>query len=234
MCKTVLQSRPVSSNLIPFFPDHFSFFASPSFVRYSSLPSPLSRTFSIFLSHSDRFPSLLFPSLHPTKVNGQLSQTCYLRALDACYERLSEKKTKQKQATQHALSDKNTLVGNGQSNGNLSKAEGGTEPSPSPSPLVLADVDHVVCHSPYNKLVQKSFARMFFADSRRLKRAGKSLREEGAQKALERWLDVPAEVKYWLVTKRVLFLCGTRVLAHGQTSIRLLFAFLRIRNVLLG
>lgn len=53
-----------------------------------------------------------------------------------------------------------------------------------------------MCHSPYNKLVQKSFARMFFADSRRLKRAGKPLGEKGAQEALERWLDIPAEVKY--------------------------------------
>lgn len=60
-------------------------------------------------------------------------------------------------------------------------------------PFVLSDVEHVLCHSPYNKLVQKSFARMAFSDSRRLREQGKPL-GEGQEEALGKWLDVPAEV----------------------------------------
>ncbi|CAN0212694.1 unnamed protein product, partial [Hapterophycus canaliculatus] len=73
------------------------------------------------------------------RVNGQLSQTCYLRALDSCYDRLAAKKTAE-------------------------RAVGGTQKE---GPFVLRDVEHVLCHSPYNKLVQKSFARMAFSDARR-------------------------------------------------------------------
>ena len=77
------------------------------------------------------------------------------------------------------------------------------------APFVLGDVEHVLCHSPYNKLVQKSFARMVFADAKRLKAAGKPL-GEGEEEALGRWLDVPAEVKcrfrFWFWVRR-LFVC---------------------------
>ncbi|KAH7404783.1 hypothetical protein KP509_15G042500 [Ceratopteris richardii] len=62
-------------------------------------------------------------------VDGKLSQTCYLKALDLCYGRLCEK---------------------------FEKAEG--------KQFSLAEVDSVVCHSPYNKLVQKSFARLVYND----------------------------------------------------------------------
>eukprot|EP01018_Ginkgo_biloba_P041180 Gb_39796 [translate_table: standard] len=57
-------------------------------------------------------------------VDGMLSQKCYLMALDACYKRFCDKA------------------------GSFS----------------LADADYLVFHSPYNKLVQKSFARLLFDD----------------------------------------------------------------------
>lgn len=108
------------------------------------------------------------------KVNGQLSQTCYLRALDSCYNRLAAKKTA---AAKAAAANAEEGLGGG----------GGR-------PFVLSDAEHVLCHSPYNKLVQKSFARMAFSDARRLKGEGKAL-GEGQEEALGKWLDVPAEVR---------------------------------------
>ncbi|XP_068669773.1 hydroxymethylglutaryl-CoA synthase-like [Aristolochia californica] len=62
-------------------------------------------------------------------VDGKLSQTCYLMALDSCYNRFCSK---------------------------FEKFEG--------RKFSLADADYFVFHSPYNKLVQKSFARLYFND----------------------------------------------------------------------
>lgn len=106
------------------------------------------------------------PLSRRVKVNGQLSQTCYLRALDSCYDRLAAKKTKQGAA---AVDGKDR-------------------------PFALGDVENVLCHSPYNKLVQKSFARMAFSDARRLRKGGFSL-GEGQEEALGKWLDVPVDVR---------------------------------------
>ncbi|XP_024374898.1 hydroxymethylglutaryl-CoA synthase [Physcomitrium patens] len=62
-------------------------------------------------------------------VDGKLSQTCYLQALDSCYRRFCEKYEKH-----------------------------------SGKPFTLSDASYVVCHAPYNKLVQKSFARLVYND----------------------------------------------------------------------
>ncbi|XP_078440515.1 hydroxymethylglutaryl-CoA synthase / HMG-CoA synthase / 3-hydroxy-3-methylglutaryl coenzyme A synthase [Wolffia australiana] len=62
-------------------------------------------------------------------VDGKLSQTCYLMALDLCYKRFCSK---------------------------FEKFEG--------KEFSLSAADYVVFHSPYNKLVQKSFARLYFND----------------------------------------------------------------------
>ncbi|KAK4726359.1 hypothetical protein R3W88_031276 [Solanum pinnatisectum] len=62
-------------------------------------------------------------------VDGKLSQTCYLVALDSCYKILCNKYEK--------------LEGN---------------------QFSIADAAYFVFHSPYNKLVQKSFARLVFND----------------------------------------------------------------------
>jgi hydroxymethylglutaryl-CoA synthase len=62
-------------------------------------------------------------------VDGKLSQTCYLMAVDACYKQFCHK---------------------------YEKIEG--------KPFSLSDADYVVFHSPYNKLVQKSFARLAYND----------------------------------------------------------------------
>jgi len=62
------------------------------------------------------------------EVNGPLSQSCYLKALDDCYGRFKLKN---------------------QSNGRQVSVE---------------STDYFLFHSPYNKLVQKSFARMIYHD----------------------------------------------------------------------
>lgn len=62
-------------------------------------------------------------------VDGKLSQTCYLMALDLCYKRYCSK---------------------------YEKFEG--------KQFSIANADYFVFHSPYNKLVQKSFARLYFND----------------------------------------------------------------------
>nr|APU50934.1 3-hydroxy-3-methylglutaryl coenzyme A synthase [Phlomoides umbrosa] len=62
-------------------------------------------------------------------VDGKLSQTCYLVALDLCYKRFCSK---------------------------YEKLEG--------KQFSMDDADYFVFHSPYNKLVQKSYARLTFND----------------------------------------------------------------------
>ncbi|KAI5064236.1 hypothetical protein GOP47_0020906 [Adiantum capillus-veneris] len=90
-------------------------------------------------------------------VDGKLSQTCYLKALDICYGRLCEK---------------------------FEKAEG--------KPFSLSEADFVVCHSPYNKLVQKSFGRLVYNDF--LRQA--SYLEATALAALEPFRNVGMEESY--------------------------------------
>lgn len=63
------------------------------------------------------------------EVNGALSQTCYLRALDTCYRGFQKKVSKVRKESVNSKTIQNFLF-----------------------------------HSPYNKLVQKSFARIIFSD----------------------------------------------------------------------
>uniref|UniRef100_A0ACD5WFQ3 Uncharacterized protein n=1 Tax=Avena sativa TaxID=4498 RepID=A0ACD5WFQ3_AVESA len=62
-------------------------------------------------------------------VDGKLSQTCYLMALDSCYNTFCKR---------------------------YEKIEG--------KKFSIVDADSFVFHSPYNKLVQKSFARLYYND----------------------------------------------------------------------
>ncbi|KAL6349412.1 hypothetical protein AAG906_034069 [Vitis piasezkii] len=80
------------------------------------------------MSHAYDFYKPNLASEYPV-VDGKLSQTCYLMALDSCYKLLCSK---------------------------YEKLEG--------KQFSIADADYFVFHSPYNKLVQKSFARLVFND----------------------------------------------------------------------
>ena len=88
------------------------------------------------------------------EVNGALSQTCYLQALDDCYTRFIVK--------QKAIRDKNCSV---------------------------SSTDHFLFHSPYNKLVQKSFARLAYLDIA----AGRLADTKGDY---AKWLDLPLDETY--------------------------------------
>lgn len=82
---------------------------------------------------------------YPT-VDGALSQVCYYRALEDVYERFADKMEKS--------------GGGGTGNAAYSSSRS--------SAAFDADTpDYFVFHAPYNKLVQKSFARLFLIDARR-------------------------------------------------------------------
>lgn len=84
-------------------------------------------------------------------VDGKLSQTCYIKAVDDCY-------------TGHL--DKMVATGA------LTAGHGARKSLPYPFPTVDTAFDHTLFHSPYNKLVQQSFRRMLFNDARRFIAAG--------------------------------------------------------------
>lgn len=87
------------------------------------------------------------------EVNGALSQTCYLRALDDCYTRFAEK----------AKTIRNKAIS-------------------------VSSTDHFLFHSPYNKLVQKSFARLVYQDMMRGVEADTS--------SIAAWLQTPTTETY--------------------------------------
>ncbi|KAF8032947.1 hypothetical protein BT93_D1743 [Corymbia citriodora subsp. variegata] len=80
------------------------------------------------MSHAYDFYKPNLASEYPV-VDGKLSQTCYLMALDSCYKQFCHK---------------------------YEKFQG--------KQFSLSDADYIVFHSPYNKLVQKSFSRLLFND----------------------------------------------------------------------
>ncbi|XP_031097897.1 hydroxymethylglutaryl-CoA synthase-like [Ipomoea triloba] len=80
------------------------------------------------MAHVYDFYKPILDSEYPV-VDGKLSQTCYLMALDSCYKNLCQKYE--------------TLEG---------------------KPFSVDEASYFVFHSPYNKLVQKSFARLIFND----------------------------------------------------------------------
>ncbi|KAF5205826.1 Hydroxymethylglutaryl-coa synthase [Thalictrum thalictroides] len=90
-------------------------------------------------------------------VDGKLSQTCYLMALDSCYKRFCAK---------------------------FEKLQG--------DQFSMSDADYFVFHSPYNKLVQKSFARLYFMDFLR----NASSIEEAAKEKLAPFSSLTGDESY--------------------------------------
>ncbi|KAM0913293.1 hypothetical protein ACQ4PT_012242 [Festuca glaucescens] len=90
-------------------------------------------------------------------VDGKLSQTCYLMALDSCYKQYCAKYKK--------------LVG---------------------EQFSISDADYCVFHSPYNKLVQKSFARLYFNDFMR----NRSSVDNAAKEKLQPFVNLTSEESY--------------------------------------
>ena len=109
-------------------------------------------------------------------VDGARSVAAYLKGLDACWAALCDKADARLAAASAAEEGERNGENQGKSD------EGGRrqsqkKPSPSPRPpFSLSDVDHVVMHAPYGKLLRKGFARMAVADERR-----RRAREEGGE-----------------------------------------------------
>jgi len=80
---------------------------------------------------------------YPT-VDGALSQVCYYRALEDCYCRFADK-----------IDDIDT------------KGKSSDDDLKKRYPFNAESSDYFIFHAPYNKLVQKSYARLFFLDARR-------------------------------------------------------------------
>ena len=125
---------------------------------------------------------------YPT-VNGALSQVCYYRALEGCYSRFLDKIEK-------------TVEGKTSSKNNYAD-----------SCFTAESPDYFVFHAPYNKLVQKSYARLWLMDARRKYEKEASKREESksinqdeekkddsskceSQNELLDWLTKPIEETY--------------------------------------
>ena len=81
-------------------------------------------------------------------VDGALSQVCYIKAVDDCYNGTLDK---------------------------LEKKGAGASGTRGTHLNVETAFDYMAFHSPYNKLVQQSFRRLLFNDARRLKAAGMAL-----------------------------------------------------------
>ncbi|KIM34331.1 hypothetical protein M408DRAFT_325760 [Serendipita vermifera MAFF 305830] len=104
-----------------------------------------------FMSHTYDFFKPNLSSEYPV-VDGPLSISTYLIALDNAYSRYREKYAKRA-----ALANGHTNGVNGHANG----ANGHAEPKGKPS---LSDFDYMVYHSPYGKLVAKSHGRVMYND----------------------------------------------------------------------
>ncbi|XP_058085165.1 hydroxymethylglutaryl-CoA synthase-like [Magnolia sinica] len=108
------------------------------------------------MAHAYDFYKPNLASEYPV-VDGKLSQTCYLMALDSCYQCFCSK---------------------------FEKLEG--------KQFAISDADYFVFHSPYNKLVQKSFARLYFNDFLR----NASSVEKDAREKLEPFSTLSGDESY--------------------------------------
>ena len=98
---------------------------------------------------------------------GALSQVCYYQAIEDVYERLAQ---------------------------NIKKSKGENE---SDATFFDAETpDFWVFHSPYNKLVQKSYGRLFLIDARRRHEQGDEKKKSNGCDTLAEWLTKPIEETY--------------------------------------
>lgn len=105
-------------------------------------------------------PSML--SEYPM-VDGKLSQSCYLKAVDDCYTGHMEKLVKSGAVHSGAFAHRKL---------------------PHAIPTVDTAYDYLLFHSPYNKLVQQSYKRMLYNDARRFLAAGLPLPARKSSKSL--------------------------------------------------
>jgi hydroxymethylglutaryl-CoA synthase len=102
---------------------------------------------------------------YPT-VDGKLSQVCYYQALEDVYGRFCQKLEQTSKARAAAAAAAN------KSSGSMWSSSPRTSPKTTvtamtPMTYDAESHDYFVFHAPYNKLVQKSYGRLFFLDARR-------------------------------------------------------------------
>jgi len=101
---------------------------------------------------------------YPT-VDGALSQTCYYRALEDVYNRFADK-IDNNTTTSSSKKEKNWDASQ-QSKSNSTKNNNDNDNKIKKKKFDAESADYFVFHSPYNKLVQKSYARLYLLDARR-------------------------------------------------------------------
>ncbi|KAL4363328.1 hypothetical protein GQ457_04G037830 [Hibiscus cannabinus] len=112
------------------------------------------------MSHAYDFYKPNLTSEYPV-VDGRLSQTCYLMALDSCYKSFCHKYVRTE--VQETVSIFLYNYGS-QFSPNVASTFGYRYERLEGKQFSLSDADYFIFHSPYNKLVQKSFARLLFND----------------------------------------------------------------------
>lgn len=117
---------------------------------------------------------------YPT-VNGALSQLCYYKALEDCYSRFADKMDKR--FMNSIISDRHD------SDNKMDTTKFNAE-----------SVDFFAFHAPYNKLVQKSYARLFLLDAKRRleSKCGHhgTLQIDSHEPSLDKWISLPLDQTY--------------------------------------
>jgi hydroxymethylglutaryl-CoA synthase len=140
---------------------------------------------------------------YPT-VDGKLSQVCYYRALEDVYEQFCKKLEQTSKARAAAAAAAN------KSSGSMWSASPRTSPkhlTPTMTPATYdaESHDYFVFHAPYNKLVQKSYGRLFFLDARKRAAAQEEEKKDEMQAESDNcvsaffeqdWLTKPLEDTY--------------------------------------
>eukprot|EP00529_Nitzschia_sp_RCC80_P008964 CAMPEP_0113503472 /NCGR_PEP_ID=MMETSP0014_2-20120614/34172_1 /TAXON_ID=2857 /ORGANISM="Nitzschia sp." /LENGTH=1200 /DNA_ID=CAMNT_0000398461 /DNA_START=254 /DNA_END=3856 /DNA_ORIENTATION=+ /assembly_acc=CAM_ASM_000159 len=145
---------------------------------------------------------------YPT-VDGKLSQVCYYQALEDVYGEFCKKLEQTSKARAAAAA---AAAASSKSIGSMWSSS----PRSSPKNLVSTVTpitydaeshDYFVFHAPYNKLVQKSYGRLFFLDARNRAEAEEEEKKDEAQAEIENdkssttyfepnWLSMPLEETY--------------------------------------
>jgi hydroxymethylglutaryl-CoA synthase len=150
------------------------------------------------------------------EVDGALSEACYLEALDSCYSLFVEKQAACRAAAAAALpSDVVDAVASEADTSNMGLVDRVLSLLLTPAPLKdeltamgkaakaaypvegVHDVDYFLFHSPYNKLVQKSFARVLYHDIRAGRKLDSDLCGAGdVSEVASQWKDTPLADTY--------------------------------------
>lgn len=113
------------------------------------------------ITHQYDFYKPVMDSEYPL-VDGKLSIVCYLNALDKCYQLY--KKKFQLLSAANLLNSKTLTVKDKNNNTSREQQEDEENFENTEQPFSLSSADAFLFHSPYCKLVQKSFARLLWND----------------------------------------------------------------------